>query len=573
MVWAVGSGAQTTGGTEEPDLGPATSLTPPDPAVLEGETIGLSEPSPIPEGPLTLRDGLNRVRGVAAAPDGSLWAATDGGVIRWNPDTGAFHTFVSGEELPDTGVAGVVIGSNGTVWIGSPGWIARWDGAWTRYAAPSGFDHPLAVEDGGVVWWGSGDGGVIGSFDGARWEVFHDVVPMGSESMAIAPDGTVWAATASTDDTHDGVVAYDGSGWVVHAAAEGLPGPIGGSVTVTPDGTLWVGSMGGAADRRPGGGIARFDGSGWTVYTADDGLVSDNAAVASGRDGTVWAVALEGLARFDGSQWESFPGTAGFGFGAVVDPSGVLWAPAADPGGGIKGFDGTATRRWVMQAVETADGDPGDAGAAREVRSDPPDDARLDFLATVCDPVSEDSSCRREGHFLDPEDASRGTTAWLAGLPFHIRQGFVHRGDEPLGAGYDLAVSVTRLVGPEPDDGTFELGTTYRFHTDYVVDGMAVKCGPAYWEQTDPQPCEWFVHDFPDGLPPGRYEIWVEWEAPCSAWLDLGLAAVCDDPDEVSALFASSVNMPFYGPGYRDDAAEGLEEQVYPDEVTKGAGL
>jgi hypothetical protein len=569
VVWILGSGAQSRGPDEIlPDLDVTTSLTAPD-TVPDGEGAAGGEPSPIPEGPLTLRDGLNRVRGVAAAPDGSVWTATDGGVIRWNPETGDFHAFVSGEELPDTGVAGVVIGSTGTVWIGSPGWIARWDGAWTRFAAPPEFDRPLAVGPDGVVWWGSSEGAAIGSFDGAEWEVFRDVVPLGSESMAVAPDGTVWTATASTDDTHDGVVAYDGSGWVAHGEDEGLPGSIGGSVTVTPDGTLWVGSMGAAADRQPGGGVARFDGSGWTVFTVDDGLVSDNSDVASGPDGTVWAVALDGLARFDGSAWESFPDTAGFGFGAVVDGSGELWAPAADPGGGIKGFDGTTTRRLAMSAVEVVDADAGEEGVPPGVQSDLPNDARLDFLATVCDEEGE-GTCERQGHFLDPQDPTHGTAVWAAGLPFHIRQGFVNRGDEPLGDGFDLVVSITRLDGPETEDGAFALDQTYRFHTDYVLSGMSVKCGPGYWDQTDPQPCEWYVHDFPDGLPPGRYEIWVEWQAPCSAWLDLGLAAVCDDPDEVSSLFASSVNMPFYGESYREDVTQPFDPHVYPEEITKG---
>jgi hypothetical protein len=51
-------------------------------------------------------------------------------------------------------------------------------------------------------------------------------------------------------------------------------------------------------------------------------------------------------------------------------------------------------------------------------------------------------------------------------------------------------------------------------------------------------------------LPAGRYDIWVEWYAPCSAWQDLGLAEACADPGEVSSRFAASVNMPFYSDAY-----------------------
>ncbi len=570
VVWALGSGGWTASGEDEipPDIEGMTSLTSP-PVVVRGD--GETRPTAIPPGRLRRSERLNRVQRVAIAPDGSLWAATDGGMIRWNLTTGVATVFDAGQELPDTGVAGVVIGADGTVWAGSPGWIGRWDGAWTRFSTPEAFERPLAVAADGVVWWGSSGTGTIGRFDGSEWEVFEGVVSLGSESVAIAPDGTAWVATASAGDIHDGVEAFSDSEWDRFGTGDGLPGPIGGSVAVAADGTLWVGSMGSASDRQPGGGVAHYDGSAWSVFTVDDGLVSNNVTVASGPDGTVWAVAPEGLSRFDGSGWTTFPDVIGFGFGAAVDGSGVVWAPAADLGGGVKGFDGVATRRLVIGPAIAVDADPaaGAAPSALEVRSDLPDSARLDALATPCDGVGEDA-CYRDGRIIDPQDPSHGSGVWAAGEPFYIRQGFVNGGEDLLGAGFDVAVFVTRRAGPFIDDATFVLNRTYRFHSDYLVRGVAAECGTGYWDQTDPQSCEWFVHDFPDGLPPGRYDIWVEWQAPCAAWLGLGLTDACYDPEEVAVLFASSTDMPFYGPGYWEGVTLPFDPFAFPESITRG---
>jgi hypothetical protein len=34
--------------------------------------------------------------------------------------------------------------------------------------------------------------------------------------------------------------------------------------------------------------------------------------------------------------------------------------------------------------------------------------------------------------------------------------------------------------------------------------------------------------------PPGRFDIWVEWCAPCAAWLELGLTDDCADPEPIT---------------------------------------
>ena len=76
-----------------------------------------------------------------------------------------------------------------------------------------------------------------------------------------------------------------------------------------------------------------------------DGLLSNDAFIASGPDGTVWAIHSEippyGYTRFDGTTWSTYPTDqlAG-GYRAAVDAEGTLWMIAPD---GLVSFDGTAT--------------------------------------------------------------------------------------------------------------------------------------------------------------------------------------------------------------------------------------
>lgn len=200
-------------------------------------------------------------------------------------------------------------------------------------------------------------------------------------------------------------------------------------------------------------------------------------------------------------------------------------------------------------------------------RTDLPDNAWFDFLAGLC----WGDTCYRDAHVVDPSNDQMGFGRWAADLPFHIRDGFVNQGEAPLGDGFEVVVYVTRRVGPPLEGGVYEIDQTYQFSSDYVLKGTAAKCGPGYWDQTEPQACEWFVHDFSAGLPPGRYDIWARWFAPCSAWLDLGLADSCEASDEVMSRFESSVNMPFYGDGFTEGVQLPFDPYLFPEPITRGA--
>ncbi|MEA1903725.1 MAG: hypothetical protein U9N56_09390 [Actinomycetota bacterium] len=201
-------------------------------------------------------------------------------------------------------------------------------------------------------------------------------------------------------------------------------------------------------------------------------------------------------------------------------------------------------------------------------RDELPDNAWMDFLAGLCW-----GTCYRDAHVIDPDTDQMGFGRWAADLPFHVRHGFVNQDETALGDDFDVEVYITRRIGPELPGDEYQINVTHQFFSDYVLRGETDKCGPGYWDQTETETCEWFVHDFPEGIPPGRYDIWAKWYAPCSGWLALGLVDSCENPDEVTSLFAGSVNMPFYGEGFTEGERLPFDPYLHPEPITRGGPM
>lgn len=191
----------------------------------------------------------------------------------------------------------------------------------------------------------------------------------------------------------------------------------------------------------------------------------------------------------------------------------------------------------------------------------PPLTPRLNFLSVTCDVWGRvggssmgDTNCFRDAEMVHPDEHQK-TRIWIANEPFHIRHGFVNPDPEPLPIdgpafpGYDLRVYITRRNGPELDDGAFPIEETLRFHTDYIVREANDWCSPTLDSSDELRRCDLFVTDFPEGLPPGRYDIWVEWIAPCSAWIG-GELCIEAGASQSLGLFNSQVSMPFYSDEY-----------------------
>jgi len=201
---------------------------------------------------------LNDVRGLAFAPDGALWAAITGGVVRWNLTTDTFTHYGVADGLPSEITQRVVVANNGEVWVATSGGVSRFDGAtWTTFTRA----------------------------DGLPADVIYALAP--------APDGAIWTGTEG------GLARFDGI-WKSYTTDDGLPDALVWSVGVDAQGVVWASTH--------GGGVARYDPQRdvWTTSGADAGFPYLNARVlAIAPDGMPWLhIGYDNVYRFDGEAWQ-----------------------------------------------------------------------------------------------------------------------------------------------------------------------------------------------------------------------------------------------------------------------------
>ena len=311
----------------------------------------------------TMADGLpsSWVRRIFPLPDGSLWAVTTRGLVRFRDGrvdparfgpkevTGspertlvdldaegrlwvlrrngvyrqtAFTAFdavpgrPAGQSMalacgPSPGE--VYIALDRGVWELRPGW--KWAPAGRLDLPPDEAIEALVVDGAGRLWvagvrrlWYRDRGGTAFR-DATAW---LPGTPFTESLIQRSANGQVWIPT------NNGLLAVRGAEREVLDAAAGLPSRWARTAMVDREGSLWV--VGPALYRRLGGDYVRG-------YTTDDGLPNDVVWVVY-RDpaGTLWAGTNDGVARLGLREWEPLPGTAGLAPSSMqADAAGNLW--------------------------------------------------------------------------------------------------------------------------------------------------------------------------------------------------------------------------------------------------------
>ncbi len=342
-------------------------------------------------------DWMGAIGDVAVAPDGTVYGSAPLGIA--SLDTTGDWTLLNIDALPEgQGLEGawpgrtidhVAVGADGTLWVAGvatstvedeefggqiDGWsgvarhlgfVARRDctGGQCSWIVFTSDETPglawsvgdLVVAPDGSVYAAGSSEPVLLVFDGAQWRShsvpgFTNNVSPWSGSLAVAADGTVWAGT-NDPGLGRGLYAFDGESFIHYTSQDGLPSDNVFQVSAGSDGLLWVATdalYGDPDTAAPdaAGGIASFDGVAWTTYTMADGLLTNDAIVAAGDDGTVWAIHSEirphGVSHFDGGSWTAQETETRFGgFRSAVAPDGSLWTTSQ---GALIHYDGeTAT--------------------------------------------------------------------------------------------------------------------------------------------------------------------------------------------------------------------------------------
>lgn len=309
------------------------------------------------------------------ASDSLVWAATNGGVLRYSAASGRFTPFVNTDGLSSNDVAAITEDHQGRIWIAatnglinvytpaSSGWqtISDYSGQSINGLTAAGDSLFLSLDIG------------VSLFDIRRWEV-KETWKIGEISQTLLAGRKIWTASP------DGIRVSDldlpnlmaPSAWVHFTMADGLP----------HDEVLALALFNGMVAAGTRQGLSYFDGSKWLPVELKDDTITGLAlwrgrlvvnvryalrerigtnnyrqvgsalagavSLSADGDGRLWAaVPGRGLAWFDttAGEWQSqLPdGPADNKYTALTfDRRGHLWTASASSG--ISRFDGTSWR-------------------------------------------------------------------------------------------------------------------------------------------------------------------------------------------------------------------------------------
>lgn len=232
------------------------------------------------------------VYGITQTADGYLWIAAEKGVVRFDGLT--FRLFEPSGSTSGSGptVLGVAAAPDGSLWarLRGPALVRYHDGAFESILSDVGLPESvvtamLRVHDDTILLATLGHGAV--KYQGGRFDTIASPTVMPSSSFVIAiaetPDGDIWLGTRDA-----GLVRVQGA--QVTRVTQGLPDLKINSLLPGEQGDVWIGT-----DR----GVARWTGTGITKASVPP-LLDDVPALAMIRDGesNVWiAAGARGLIR------------------------------------------------------------------------------------------------------------------------------------------------------------------------------------------------------------------------------------------------------------------------------------
>lgn len=239
----------------------------------------------------TLYTSTRYVRSIAAAPDGTIWVATRGGVLRRAPD-GAWTKFTQLDGLPSNEAISVAIDGN-KVNVTSPTADAVLkNGKWTFKPAHNESympDPAVPVSFRGKQYRAETNGWGVGVLQSGKW---HEVAQFNCSSELFVKGDQLWVATY-----HDGIQAFDGKSW--KRADIEMPGGVDEITAMLMAGSsIWIGV---GED-----GLWQYDGKSWKQHLQPDEPFSSECATLAMHSGQLFAGTLnDGLVIRSADGWQS----------------------------------------------------------------------------------------------------------------------------------------------------------------------------------------------------------------------------------------------------------------------------
>ncbi len=258
----------------------------------------------------------------ARMPDGTMWVATDTGVVEVDRSDGGLQV---GRIVPGSSFS-LAIGPEGKVWssFGIHGLriIDPVDGSWVRLATPA--VNSIVPDPSGFVWLGT-QGGLL------RADAFSPASPQA------LPEGPSRVQVVDVASDGAGGVFYLAAGHLRHRHRDGSDVPVTGPwpsdsfdplvMVLGRDGSLWIGGPSGLLRFR----LADDHVSSFEPIPTAATQSSTIVALMVDHRGWIWAGSALGVSVFDGSRWVSLDASDGLlasdvdQGGLREDPDGSVW--------------------------------------------------------------------------------------------------------------------------------------------------------------------------------------------------------------------------------------------------------
>lgn len=282
--------------------------------------------------------------------DEVVWAATNGGLVRWTTDGQWTHYTGPDIGFPDNWMQTIAAAPDGSLWIGGGG-VSHIEPSSdsARFLAYYSRDDDLGlarifaltVDRDGIVWAGGPHEreSPLSWFDGQEWhydfspleELAQENLELNIWSLLHSDDGSLWLGLI-----RDGILRWDGERWRHWGEADGVGGRDLDDARIRAlfqddRGIIWA-----AASER---GLLRYqpEENNWERVELPD-LAEEVSAITQFDDGTLWAADGSWVARSDdyGTTW-TVAGTSDDGIGPgisglVQDDAGRVWIGAYEGG-------------------------------------------------------------------------------------------------------------------------------------------------------------------------------------------------------------------------------------------------
>lgn len=286
----------------------------------------------------------DQVRGMDQDSAGSLWLATDDGLISY--DGRYFSRYSTDQGLTGNLILTVCIDQKDNVWAGTYlGGLIKYDGKYIfKYSSADGLAgdnvNIIYSDPSGLIWIGTSTG--LTSYDGnsfISYTVDQGLCNNDVRTLITDEKGQLWIGTYG-----GGISVFDGKRFRNYSTNEGLVQNYISSIFIDRAGNIWIASS--------GRGIMKSSGDLWLLYGKEEGLESESfSTIEEDADGNIWLGSLDnGLIKIEGSRVSAYTEKEGLSSNiircALSDRNGYLWFGTR--GGGFVKYNGNLFSHFTV---------------------------------------------------------------------------------------------------------------------------------------------------------------------------------------------------------------------------------